>query len=92
MKIDAQYSTPTQHHNPIELFTTTCAWDGDKLTLWELSQNVHGFKNGLAQQLGIDPRTFRVISPFIGGAFGSRGSLTQRTALIAIAAKRLAGR
>ena len=29
------------------------------------------------------------MSPYIGGAFGSRGSLTQRTALIAIAAKRL---
>jgi xanthine dehydrogenase YagR molybdenum-binding subunit len=89
MKIDAQYSTPTQHHNPIELFTTTCAWDGDKLTVWESSQNVHGFKNGLAQQLDVDPNNVRVISPYIGGAFGSRGSLTQRTALIASAAKRL---
>jgi xanthine dehydrogenase YagR molybdenum-binding subunit len=89
VKIDARYSTPTQHHNPIELFTTTCAWDGDKLTLWESSQNVYGFKNGLAQQLGMDPRNIRVRSPYIGGAFGSRGSLTQRTALIAIAAKRL---
>lgn len=89
VKVDAQYSTPTQHHNPIELFTTTCAWDGDKLTLWESSQNVYGFKNGLAQQLGIAPNNIRVISPYVGGAFGSRGSLTQRTALIAVAAKRL---
>jgi xanthine dehydrogenase YagR molybdenum-binding subunit len=24
--LDAEYATPTQHHNPIELFTTTCAW------------------------------------------------------------------
>ena len=23
---DAEYSTPTQHHNPIELFSTTCVW------------------------------------------------------------------
>ena len=89
VKVDAQYSTPTQHHNPLELFTTTCAWEADKLTLWESSQNVHAFKNGLAQQLGINPENVRVISPYIGGAFGSRGSLTQRTALIAVAAKRL---
>ena len=89
VKIDARYSTPTQHHNPIELFTTTCDWDGDKLTLWESSQNVHSFKNGLAQQLGIAAENVRVISPYIGGAFGSRGSLTQRSALIAVAAKRL---
>src|SRR6185312_6874413 len=32
VKIDAGYSTPTQHHNPIELFTTSCAWSDGKLT------------------------------------------------------------
>jgi xanthine dehydrogenase YagR molybdenum-binding subunit len=87
VKIDARYSTPTQHHNPIELFTTTCAWTGGKLVVWESSQNVYGYQNGLAEQLGIAPSDIRIVSPYIGGAFGSRGSLTQRTALIALAAK-----
>jgi xanthine dehydrogenase YagR molybdenum-binding subunit len=54
-----------------------------------LGQNVTGLKHGLAERLGIDPERIRVVSPFIGGAFGSRGSLTQRTALIAIAARGL---
>ncbi|HEX3882617.1 MAG TPA: xanthine dehydrogenase family protein molybdopterin-binding subunit [Stellaceae bacterium] len=89
VKIDQHYATPTQHHNPIELFTTSCAWTDGKLTVWEPSQNVTGLKNGLAEQLGIDPEKIHVVSPYIGGAFGSRGSLTQRTALIAIAAQRL---
>ena len=31
--IDAEYGTPTQHHNPMELFTTTCLWDDEKLTV-----------------------------------------------------------
>lgn len=87
--VDQHYSTPTQHHNPIELFTTSCAWADGRLTVWEGSQNVTGFKNGLAEQLGIAPDKIHVVSPFIGGAFGSRGSLTQRTALIAVAARRL---
>ena len=91
VKIDQHYETPTQHHNPIELFTTTASWTNGKLTVWESSQNVYGFQNGLAQQLGIPASDIRVISPYIGGAFGSRGSLTQRTALIAIAA-RMTGR
>ncbi len=89
VKIDRKYSTPTQHHNPIELFTTTCAWDGDRLTIWEGSQNVYGYRSGVAEQLGIPAEKVRVLSPFIGGAFGSRGALTQRTALIAFAARRL---
>ncbi len=90
VKIDARYATPTQHHNPIELFTTTCAWSGDgKLTVWEGSQNVSGFKHGLAKQLAIKPEDIHVISPFVGGAFGSKGSLTQRTAIVALAARQL---
>jgi len=89
VKLDARYATPTQHHNAIELFSTVAGWDGGKLTIWESSQNVWGFKNGLAEQLHMSPDDIRVVSPFVGGAFGSRGSLTQRTALIAFAARRI---
>jgi xanthine dehydrogenase YagR molybdenum-binding subunit len=89
MKVDQKYATGTEHHNPIELFASVCAWNGDRLTLWESSQNIYGFKNGLALQLGIPPDNIHVISPFIGGAFGSRGSLTQRTAILALAAKKV---
>ena len=89
VKINVEYGTPTQHHNPIELFTTTCAWTGDLLTVYEPSQFVYGLKNSVAQRLGIEPENVRVISPFIGGAFGSKGMMTPRTAMIALAAKRL---
>jgi xanthine dehydrogenase YagR molybdenum-binding subunit len=89
VKVDEQYATPPQHHNPMELFQTTCAWDGDALTVWESSQSVRGYQHGLAKQLGIKPAQIHVISPFVGGAFGSRGELAQSTALIALAAKRL---
>jgi xanthine dehydrogenase YagR molybdenum-binding subunit len=87
--VDAEYATPTQHHNPIELFATTCAWTDDRLTVYEPSQFVYGLKNGIAQRLGIDPAKVRVVSRFVGGAFGSKGQVTPRTALIALAAKRL---
>ncbi|MBV9891600.1 MAG: xanthine dehydrogenase family protein molybdopterin-binding subunit, partial [Rhizobacter sp.] len=89
VKVDQRYATPTQHHNPIELFTTTCAWTNGKLTVWESSQNVWGFKFGLAEQIGIRPEDIHVVSTYVGGAFGSRGSLTQRTAIVALAARRL---
>src|SRR3569833_1337896 len=83
VKIDAHYQTATEHHNPMELFTTACAWQDGKLTVWESSQNMWGVKNGLAQQLGIKPEDVQAESPYVGGAFGSRGSLNQRTAILA---------
>ena len=87
VKIEAGYSTPTQHHNPIELFTTTAAWHGDELTIYEPSQFVYSLKYGVAKQLGIDPAKVTVINPFVGGAFGSKGIMTQRTGIIAAVAR-----
>src|SRR5712671_5360258 len=87
--IDVEYATPTQHHNPIELFTTTCAWMDDKLTIREPSQFVYGLKNYVARRLAADPDKVEVVSPFVGGAFGSKSAMTPRTAMVALAAKRL---
>jgi xanthine dehydrogenase YagR molybdenum-binding subunit len=86
VKIDARYSTPTQHHNPIELFTVTCAWDGPKLTIYEPSQFIWGTKAGVAKGLNIDPDNVRAVARYIGGAFGSKGP-NPRTVWIAIAAR-----
>ncbi|RVC12542.1 molybdopterin cofactor-binding domain-containing protein, partial [Mesorhizobium sp. M7A.F.Ca.CA.002.15.2.1] len=89
VKIDEKYSTPTQHHNPIELFSTTAIWQGDQLTIHEPSQNVTGWKVELARQLKLDPANVRIVSPYIGGAFGSKGPMTARTAIVAVAARRI---
>jgi xanthine dehydrogenase YagR molybdenum-binding subunit len=87
--IDEAYETPTQHHNPMELFSTTCVWHGNKLTIYEPSQFVNGLRSGVAEQLRIKYRDIRVLSKFVGGGFGSKGSITARTALVALAARRL---
>lgn len=89
VKVEAEYRTPTQHHNAIELYTTTCAWSGDTLTVWEPSQWVYGLKNGLAEETGTPADKVHAISHFVGGAFGSKASVTPRTALVALAARRV---
>lgn len=88
VKVQAQYTTPTQHHNPIELFTTTCAWEGDHLTIYEPSQFMWGTKASAASQLDIDADKVRAISRYIGGAFGSKGP-NPRTHWITRAARRI---
>ena len=89
VRIEADYSTPTQHHNPIELFTTTCSWDGPQLLIHEPSQTVGGLQHGAAAEIQVDPSRVRTLSPYIGGAFGSKATITPRTAIVAVAAKRL---
>ncbi|CAO4141514.1 xanthine dehydrogenase family protein molybdopterin-binding subunit [Methylorubrum aminovorans] len=87
--VDARYETPIQHHNPIELFTTRCAWEGNCLTVHEPTRYVGAVQHGLAAQLGMDPAKIRVVSGLLGGHFGSKFALSQHTALVALAAKRL---
>ncbi|AWN38282.1 xanthine dehydrogenase family protein molybdopterin-binding subunit [Methylobacterium radiodurans] len=88
-RISALYRTPVQHHNPLELFTTTCLWEGERLTVHEPTRYVGALKHGLAEQLGLDPGNVRVVSGPIGGHFGSKLALSQHTALVALAARRL---
>ena len=87
--IDAEYSTPVQHHNPIELFTTAAYWDGDKLVVHEPSQAVWSAKAGVSDQFDLPIENVRYVSPFVGGAFGSKAAVGHRTSIVALAAKRL---
>ncbi len=88
-RVEARYTTPAQHHNPIELFSTTCVWDGPRLTIIEPNNYLYGMKNGVAEQLGIDTDDVEVVCRLVGGSFGAKGPVPPRTVLIALAARRL---
>ncbi len=89
VKVEGEYTTPAQHQNAIELYSTTASWSGGELTIHEPSQFVMELANGTAAMMGIDPSKVHVINPYIGGAFGGKGFMTQRTALVAGAAREL---
>lgn len=86
VKLDGQYSTPAQHHNAIELFTTLAEWSGEDVLIYEASQGVHTLRTQVAAQLGIDPVRVTISNPFVGGSFGGKNG-TPRTGLIAAVAK-----
>ena len=48
-----------------------------------------GLQHGLAREIGVEATHVHAVSPYIGGAFGSKGSITPRTSLVAMAAKML---
>jgi len=89
-KLDLLYTTPMENHNPLEPHATIAAWDGDQLTLYDSTQNVTGVRKTAAQTFGIDPEKVRVVCPFVGGGFGSKGS-TWSHVMLAAMASRMAG-
>ncbi len=87
-RVDNIYQTPRHNHGAIEPHASIAFWseDGESLVSFEGAQMVHGFKNTLATVFAKDPDKFRVISPFVGGAFGSK-ALWCNSILCALAAK-----
>lgn len=86
-KIDQTYRTPTEHHNPMEPHATSAQWDGDKLTVYDATQGVVNSSSNFAQQFNLDPENVHLMSPFIGGGFGSKGQSWPHAPITAMAAR-----
>lgn len=88
-RVERTYSTAEQLHQPLEPYATRAEWTGGRLIVESPSQWVVGEARGLAEVLGLDPSAVRVVSPVVGGAFGSRVLLLWHTVYVAEAARRL---
>jgi xanthine dehydrogenase YagR molybdenum-binding subunit len=70
-KVDAEYYIPIEHHNAMEPHATVANWEDGKLTVYDKTQGIQGTTGYLAAAFGIDRANVRVLSPFVGGAFGA---------------------
>ena len=87
VKIEAVYTMPIQHHNPMEPHGGIGYWQGDRLLLFTKSQNVHGDRDQVAEYFGIEPERIELVSLFVGGAFGSALRPNYYTFLLAVVSK-----
>ncbi len=72
VRIEAEYRLPIEHHNPMEPFATTVIRDETgRLTVYDKTQGAHNVHLHLCNVFGCSEDDLRVISPFVGGAFGS---------------------
>jgi len=88
VRVDATYTTPTENHNPMEPHGTVAVWQGpDHVTVYDSTQGVFNVRKRLAKLFDLPPENVRVISLFIGGGFGCKGSPWSHVALAVMAAK-----
>ncbi|WP_319435628.1 xanthine dehydrogenase family protein molybdopterin-binding subunit [Mycobacterium sp. RTGN5] len=86
---DRQYSIARNNHNPMEIPATIARWDGDRLTVWDKVQSITWALEAYSTAFGIPADQIHIISPFIGGAFGSAGKTWPHQLLAAFAARQL---
>src|SRR5688572_28291652 len=89
VKVEAEYRIAIEHHNPMEPHAAVAVWEGDKLTVFDKSQEVYNVRKHLASSFGVPEANVQVISPYVGGAFGSSLRPNYYPALTAMAAREL---
>ncbi|MEU2735181.1 xanthine dehydrogenase family protein molybdopterin-binding subunit [Streptomyces sp. NPDC007095] len=87
VRLEMTYRLSRDHHNAMELHATVAQWDGDRLTLWDKTQWVQSPRAELAANFGLPAENIRVISPFVGGAFGNAARAWPHITIAALAAR-----
>lgn len=70
-RVDMTCTTPLEHNNPMEPHATVATWADGQLTLHDSTQGVHATRSAVEGLFGLEH--VRVISPYVGGGFGSKG-------------------
>lgn len=87
-RVEVTYTTPSQHHNPMEPHASIAVWQGnERLTVYDATQGIFGVRKKLATVFGLPPENVRVISRYVGGGFGCKGSAWSHIPLCALAAR-----
>ncbi|MEV6605277.1 xanthine dehydrogenase family protein molybdopterin-binding subunit [Kutzneria sp. NPDC051319] len=87
--VSAVYTTPHQHHNPMEPHAAVAVWTDDRLTLYTATQGVMNVVSHIARALGVDQSKVHVVNPYVGGAFGGKIGNWAPVPLAAAAARAL---
>ncbi|MFI6757821.1 xanthine dehydrogenase family protein molybdopterin-binding subunit [Micromonospora sp. NPDC050417] len=90
--LDATYTTPMLHHNPMEPHSTIAHWTDEGLTLYVSSQGVNRVKEAVLDLFGLDADQVRVVSRHVGGGFGSKVRPRADLVLAVMAARTVPGR
>ncbi len=99
--LDRVYATSANYHNPIEPHPVTAIWHTGgrlsprttRLTLYDSNQGAAIYHLTLLPPLlGILPGQLEIISPYVGGSFGTKGFPHPHLVLTALAAKKLKDR
>jgi CO/xanthine dehydrogenase Mo-binding subunit len=84
---DAVYTTAENTNNPLGLFATVAAWDGDTVVVHDASQWTSYARTTIASAFGLPEEAVRVHAPYLGGGFGAGLRAWQHVILAVLAAR-----
>ncbi|MGA5275633.1 xanthine dehydrogenase family protein molybdopterin-binding subunit [Streptomyces cellulosae] len=85
--VDAEYTTPEEHHAMMEPHVATAWWDGGRLDMVDSDQGITWVADELTRMFSLEPSAVRVRSEHVGGGFGSKGVRAPQVAAAMAAAE-----
>ncbi|WP_380779634.1 aldehyde oxidoreductase molybdenum-binding subunit PaoC [Sphingomonas sp. R86520] len=92
VKLDERYTTPDQSHMMMEPHSTTAAWKDGKLTLWTSNQMIAWAVGDMSETLLLPKESIHVMSPYVGGGFGSKLWVRSDAVMAALGSRAIGGR
>ncbi len=92
VKVDERYTTPDQSHQMMEPHSTTAAWKDGKLTLWTSNQMINWAVGDMSETLLLPKENIHVMSPYVGGGFGSKLWVRSDAVMAALGSRAIGGR
>lgn len=86
--IEEKYKTHMIQHTTLEPRVTVATWSGRRLTIWDSHKNSFRLRNDLAKALNLKVNQVRVLTHFIGGDFGDKGSIERQHIIAALLARK----
>ncbi|WP_121116501.1 xanthine dehydrogenase family protein molybdopterin-binding subunit [Croceibacterium ferulae] len=87
--VDVTYTTEGHNSAPMEPHASIAEWDGQTLTLHSSLQMLAYNQKELADSLDLAPEQVRLISPYVGGGFGSKLGISPEGVAASVAAMQL---
>lgn len=84
--VDLTYTTEGHASAAMEPHASIAEWDGETLTVHASLQMLNYNITELADAMGLDEGKVRLLSPFVGGGFGSKLGLSQDVVAASVAA------
>ncbi len=87
--LERTYRTHMQSHVQMEPRASMAAWDSTgKVTLWDSNQGPFEIRSQLANVLDLPQNKVRVITPYVGGAFGGKVAMLKAQGIVALLARK----
>ena len=87
VRVEQMYTTPIEHHHPMELHAAIVNWDNGKLKMYANQQILDTATTAIADTFDIAKEDVQVITPYIGGGFGSKLNVFKHITLATMASK-----